>query len=472
MKSKDKSKPNFTLPPNPYQVPRWSGQTASETEEEAQIRVQQMQEAANRSKGIDLMLQEGKRDIERRRKGVKILLLGALGLTDRYRYKDFQLAFAPKHFETERPIWKIVVQLNIIGTIKTILDALQEEYEPTEGFPNTPIDPSPQSPQRSLRRIRLGLSPLFFIETNLLKILAPDCSDSRDMTVRAGEGWKTLLRSKRNPFPQGPSTKLSGRRSQTSLGQENDPSFILVAQRDDIIALWKNPETQDILRRRRPQLREQPGFFMDDFARIATTDYIPTDYDIIRARIRTMGVEEHHFVVEKGMLSGPGINPDFYIADVGGARSQRASWAPFFDDVQAILFLAPLAFNQTLDEDRRVNRLEDSLHLWKDICSNKLLANANLILFFNKKDVLTSVLASGVQVKRYVPTYGDLPNDVPSVTKYFKDRFKIYHKKFSPEMRPFLCYETSAIDIRAMSVLLTGVREAILRQHLREGDML
>lgn len=69
--------------------------------------------------------------------------------------------------------------------------------------------------------------------------------------------------------------------------------------------------------------------------------------------------------------------------------------------VQAILFLAPLAFNQMLDEDTKVNRLvrhplhpstisfltflkEDSLYLWRDICVNKLLARAHIILFLNK----------------------------------------------------------------------------------------
>ncbi|PPQ67438.1 hypothetical protein CVT26_007232 [Gymnopilus dilepis] len=456
MKSREKGKLSSSPPTNPYEVARWSGATESETEEEAQIRIQAMQEAANRSKGIDLMLQEGKKELDRRRKGVKILLL------------DFQLAFAPKYFESERSIWKIVVQLNIISSIKTILDALKEEYEPTGTFPVTPIDLPSQSAQRFLRRMRLALSPLFIIEANLVKLLAPECTDSRDLTVRAGSGWKALLRSQRNPSSPSTGSPLARRRSHTILNHENDPTSILAAQRDDIIELWQNPEVQEILKRRRPHLREQPGFFMDDLARIATPNYVPTDHDVIRARIRTMGVEESHFMVER---AGPGINTDFYITDVGGSRSQRASWAPFFDDVQAILFLAPLAFNQVLDEDRRVNRLEDSLYLWRDICSNKLLANANLILFFNKKDVLVSLLESGVQVKKYVTTY-DLPNDVATVTKYFRDRFRIYHKKYSPESRPFMCYETSAIDIKAMTVLLTGVREAILRQHLREGDML
>ncbi|KAF8881690.1 heterotrimeric GTP-binding alpha subunit [Gymnopilus junonius] len=469
MKAKEKGKLPSSPPANPYQVSKWSGATDSETEEEAQVRIQVMQEAANRSKGIDLMIQESKKELDRRRKGVKILLLGQSESGKSSVLKNFQLAFAPRYFENERPIWKTVIQLNIISSIKTILEALKEEYESAEGHLVTPVDSSSQSAQRFLRRMRLSLSPLFFIEANLVKLLAPECTDSRDLTVRAGNGWKALLRAQRNHNPSATGTSISRRRSQTTLGNENDPSSILVAQRDDILELWQSPEVREILKRRRPHIREHPGFFMDDLARIATPNYIPTDHDVIRARIRTMGVEESHFVLER---AGPGMNTDFYITDVGGSRSQRASWAPFFDDVQAILFLAPLAFNQVLDEDRRVNRLEDSLYLWKDICSNKLLANANLILFFNKRDVLVSLLESGVQVKKYVTTY-DLANDVATVTKYFRDRFRTYHKKYSPDStRPFMCYETSAIDIKAMSVLLTGVREAILRQHLREGDML
>ncbi len=96
--------------------------------------------------------------------------------------------------------------------------------------------------------------------------------------------------------------------------------------------------------------------------------------------MRTLGVEEHHFVAETGKDKGA----DFFIADVGGSRTTRASWVPYFDDVDAILFLAPLAFHQMLEEDPRVNRLEDSLSLWRQICENKLLAHATIILFLNK----------------------------------------------------------------------------------------
>ena len=85
--------------------------------------------------------------------------------------------------------------------------------------------------------------------------------------------------------------------------------------------------------------------------------------------------------------------------------------------VHAIIFLAPLTFNLTLEEDPSVNRIEDSIMIWKAICSNKLLERTAIILFLNKMDVLAATLGSGLRVKDYVTSYGDLPNDVPSVSR-------------------------------------------------------
>ena len=65
--------------------------------------------------------------------------------------------------------------------------------------------------------------------------------------------------------------------------------------------------------------------------------------------------------------------------------------------VNAIIFLAPIsAFDQTLAEDPKVNRLEDSMLLWKSVVSNKLLENVNIILFLNKCDLLRAKLEAGV----------------------------------------------------------------------------
>ena len=59
---------------------------------------------------------------------------------------------------------------------------------------------------------------------------------------------------------------------------------------------------------------------------------------------------------------------------------QRAAWLPYFSDVHAILFLAPIsAFDERLVEDRRVNRLEDTFLLWNSIAKSELLKGCILI---------------------------------------------------------------------------------------------
>jgi hypothetical protein len=97
---------------------------------------------------------------------------------------------------------------------------------------------------------------------------------------------------------------------------------------------------------------------------------------------------------------------------------QRHAWLPFFETVNAIIFLAPIScFDERLPEDRQVNRLEDSLILWRDICSSNMLSKTTMIVFLNKCDLLTCKLESGVQIRKHLPSYGDRPNDAPTFIK-------------------------------------------------------
>jgi guanine nucleotide-binding protein subunit alpha len=86
--------------------------------------------------------------------------------------------------------------------------------------------------------------------------------------------------------------------------------------------------------------------------------------------------------------------------------------------VNCIIFLAPIsAFDQVLTEDPTVNRLEDSLAMWRDLCKNKILAGASIVLFLNKCDLLQAKLEAGVRLNQFLTSYGDRPNDYANVTK-------------------------------------------------------
>ena len=91
-------------------------------------------------------------------------------------------------------------------------------------------------------------------------------------------------------------------------------------------------------------------------------------------------------------------------------------FSPYFDDVNAIIFLAFIpCFNEQLVEDRNINRLQDSFILCKAICSSLQLSQTTLVLF--KCDLLEKKIKSGVSIKMSLPSFWDRPNDAASVTK-------------------------------------------------------
>ena len=84
-------------------------------------------------------------------------------------------------------------------------------------------------------------------------------------------------------------------------------------------------------------------------------------------------------------------------------------------------------FDQRLEEDHSVNRLEDSIILWTSICASKLLAKTQLILFLNKCDLLRRKLKRGIKVNQFLPSFGDRQNELMTVIKCKSPSLPIKH---------------------------------------------
>ncbi|KAH8116122.1 G-alpha-domain-containing protein [Phellopilus nigrolimitatus] len=300
--------------------------------------------------------------------------------------------------------------------------------------------------------------------------------DSFAVRVRGSTGWKQRVRS---PDPDnispvsdtssnGSAThpSLSKRSSYSTLSEQREHEFLSARQiiqvfGEDIDRLWRNTD-----------LEGQPGFFLNDALRVTALDYIPTTADILRARLSTTGVEEHRLILEAGAQAGK----EWIIYDVGGFRSQRAAWAPFFDSVNAIIFLAPIsAFDEWLTEDPNVNRLEDTFDLWSTICGSRLLASVEFILFLNKYDILRAKLRAGARFADYVVNYNDengKKNDAESIARYMLATFNAAHKQLSPKPRKLRTYLTSVIDSRATSKVVHHIREQVLIGYLTESSVI
>ncbi|KAJ4500311.1 guanine nucleotide binding protein, alpha subunit [Lentinula lateritia] len=439
---------------------------------------------------------------EKKENPVKVLLLGMLsdviscqsesGKTTTL--KNFQLINSPKAFKAERASWRAVIQLNVARSIRIIIDAMTRAQQASS--PNSPLAPDSLDDISILEsenelptltaehlKLKMRLSPLLQVEESLWRRLSPSSAFEsqtphlasitnvphstrpKEVYVQSSMAWKStfsrlLSTSTRSSVDSDPGIDFD---------DPKDPGVILNNCAEDMIKLWHDPTIRNLLNVLRIRLEDTPGFFLDDLERITELRYVPSDDDILKARLKTMGVSEHRFVLKTGNM----VSRDWRVFDVGGARSLLAAWAPFFEFIDAIIFLAPLScFDQSLVEDPSVNRLEDSILLWRSIVSNQLLQKTELILFLNKCDILEAKLESGIPFSKWVISYGDRPNTFEGTSKYMKKKFGTIHKHNSPTPRTFYCHFTSVTDIKSTFQILENVKDLIVRKSLTDSHML
>ncbi|KAJ7681133.1 guanine nucleotide binding protein, alpha subunit [Mycena rosella] len=529
-----------------------------ETPEETTVREVREAEARRVSAAIDADIR-AERLARRKKRIVRLLLLGQSESGKSTTLRQFQRLYTPTAFRSERILWRAVIQLNIVRSIRTILDAISPDptnnntnntsnnnntsprrrrpsvapsvnmlalaastsspdaghdyhshsHSPSASDGELEIDADADSDPESTRfsssppplplplpqesahaALRTRLLPLRHIEALLIARLVPAHEDeptrldvpfnaagrdtAKEIFVRPGNRWKGALGR--------------GARSPERREARDEPQETLHACAPDLIALWGDPRVRDVLRRRKIRLEEGPGFFLDDLERVTGRDYLPTDDDVLRARLKTVGVSEYTFEME--VASSRETGTEWRIVDVGGTRyvpalarepvarrltgfGRAATWVPFFDDVDAIIFLAPISgFDEVLAEDRTVNRLEDSVLLWRALCANPLLASVDLVLFLNKCDLLERKLASGVKLARYVRSYADRENSVEAISTYLRSKFSAIHREYSPSPRKFYAFCTSVTDTATTGGIIASVRDMVVRQHLKQSKLL
>lgn len=118
---------------------------------------------------------------------------------------------------------------------------------------------------------------------------------------------------------------------------------------DAIRALWRDSGIKEAVRRSREfQLNDSAVYYFNSIDRMGGPNYLPTDQDILRSRVKTTGITETTFKV--GELT-------YKLFDVGGQRSERKKWIHCFENVTALVFLVSLSeYDQMLYEDESVVR--------------------------------------------------------------------------------------------------------------------
>ncbi|KAF8065099.1 heterotrimeric G protein alpha subunit [Lyophyllum atratum] len=461
-----------------------------ETPAQAMARQKRELDAQKRSDAIDESIKLA-RDLAKKEKGViKVLLLGQSESGKSTTLKNFRMRYSREDWEKERHGWRAVVQLNIVRSITTILSVIEAELSgevPAESEHDQVEDEEEMKFTDAHQLLMIRLAPLRGAEAELkrrlgagsepvqpalpmiatpFEVVTEAASLRRTDPEFAVRSWKDVL------DPEGKPVRIE----ETS-GDLDSVTDLIAGCKDDMKALWDDKSVRFALRRRKLRLPDSAGFFLNDLERIASRAYVVSDNDIVRARLRTVGIQEHRLKFKHGPFDSPkgkaSSGWEWRIFDVGGCRTSRAAWLPFFDNVNVIIFLSPVSvFDQRLEEDPRVNRLEDSIILWTSICQSKLLAKTQLILFLNKCDLLRRKLKRGIKVKAFLPSYGDRPNEVIPVVKYLREKFKDIQKHASPELRSTYIYPTTVTDTEATAVTLESVRDGVLRENLVTSQLI
>ncbi|KAK7028674.1 guanine nucleotide binding protein, alpha subunit [Favolaschia claudopus] len=455
----------------------------NESEQDKQNRNLRERAAKLASDDIDARLNKERLQIRRTPKPVKILLLGrSLSPTC-----DFQLMCEPKAFRAERASWRLIIHLNVIRSTRIILNALAStsrtrseysQYTPRSSYASqySTHSTSIEDLVSDLLPLRTRLASVLELEETLKQRLAARTDLAPD--VYPGQARYQNMAQLSFSGPLNSTIRLRRANQEMTDGSsavqcndaDDDTARILYERSADLLQLWRNQTVHAVLERRKIRLRESAGFFLDELETVTSLQYVPTDGHILRARLRTLGVSEHRM-----LLSDPygGITREFRLYDVGGHRSMRPKWAPYFDDMDAIIFVVPIsAFDQVLAEDHNVNRLADSIELWTSIVANKLLQNSNMILLLNKIDILQAKLASGIRFADHFPSYGLRPNDYDSVSRYVSKKFNSILQQRSPSPRVFYCQCTNAIDAQSTAFVLLGIKDMLMRFNLKESLIL
>ncbi|KAF8952182.1 guanine nucleotide-binding protein subunit alpha [Entomortierella lignicola] len=224
--------------------------------------------------------------------------------------------------------------------------------------------------------------------------------------------------------------------------------------------LWVDPNVQQAFQRSREyQLNDSAKYYFDSIERISKSNYIPTDQDVLRSRVKTTGITETRFVI--GDLT-------YMMFDVGGQRSERKKWIHCFEDVTAIVFLVAISeYDQLLFEDETVNRMQEALTLFDSICNSRWFVKTSIILFLNKIDRFKEKLPIS-PMRKYFPDYegGD---DYDQASQYILNRFVSLNLS---DTKQIYTHFTCATDTSQIKFVMAAVSDIIIQTNLRDCGLL
>ncbi|KAM8940507.1 guanine nucleotide-binding protein subunit alpha-15-like [Pelodytes ibericus] len=263
-----------------------------------------------------------------------------------------------------------------------------------------------------------------------------------------------------------PENKINGK-----LIQQLDAYKIQQIEKEHAAAikkLWNDAGIHKCYERRTEyQLLDSAKYYLSNLERLMHDSYLPTDEDILRVRMPTTGINEYGFTVDKINLR---------MVDVGGQKSERRKWIHSFENVSALIYLASLSeYDQQLEEDRKDNRMRESLALFRSILELPWFQETPIILFLNKTDLLAEKIYIS-DLATYFPNFKGPRHNAEAAKKYILEIYReIFIKTKAPDIQgkgkkeeedKLYPHYTCATDTDNIRTVFNDVKEAVLRKYL------
>ncbi|KAK3103179.1 hypothetical protein FSP39_017069 [Pinctada imbricata] len=221
--------------------------------------------------------------------------------------------------------------------------------------------------------------------------------------------------------------------------------------------MWKDPGVQDCFGRSREyQLNDSAEYYLSALDRISQPNYIPTEQDVLRTRVKTTGIVETHFTFK---------DLHFKMFDVGGQRSERKKWIHCFEGVTAIIFIVAMSeYDLTLVEDQEMNRMTESMKLFDSICNNKWFTDTSIILFLNKKDLFEEKIKKSPLTICFPEFQGE--NNYEQAAAYIQLQFENLNKR--KDTKEIYTHFTCATDTNNVQFVFDAVTDVIIKNNLKD----
>ncbi|KAF7319596.1 G-protein alpha subunit [Mycena chlorophos] len=250
--------------------------------------------------------------------------------------------------------------------------------------------------------------------------------------------------------------------------------------------LWTDSDVVDWFLRHAPEtiLTDNASYFLEHILRIAAPGYVPTQDDVLRARVSNAQTTEMTFAMTRYT---------FKVVDIGGQPTESRKWLHYFERryyhahfLRSIGRLQEGQIAKThlfLLVELAQDRLRESRASFESLINSRYFRRTTIVLFLNKFDLFRDHL-NKAPMDQHFPDYTAGPDSVKAV-KYILWRFmQLNHAKLAiyPQyVKPFsisFAHDRSITNAIEMDIgnnsvrsVLNTIKETILRGALRDSGV-